>query len=445
MNLDKIKELGEEREKVIKIQETINDKAVEENRALTPEEQEQWDNADKDFEKYTNEIEALRTADEKEQKRKDDLEKRRKDMKKNPYNDPIRPDPNNNDEDTRDLVDLPESGEFRTALQAYREITGGKLGTKEYRDLFNRALSGDINAAHEVRALQADLDASGGFLVAPEQFTTELIKDVDNMAVVKSKAKNIYVAKAASYGAPALQDDPADPVWTSEIKTGDEDSTMDFEKRDLYPHPVAKRIKVSEPLIRKSLLGIDNLVRERLAYKLEYVAETAFMTGDGTNKPLGLFTGSNLGISTSRDVTAHNTTTALKADNIVDTFYNLKAQYMQKAEWIMHRDVVKMIRKLKTGEGEYIWQSGLAENAKPTIMGRPYTMSEYAPNTFSSAEYMAIVGDFSWYWIVTALNMQVKVLSELYAETNQIGYIIRAEIDAMPVLEEAFSRSKLGS
>ena len=52
------------------------------------------------------------------------------------------------------------------------------------------------------------------------------------------------------------------------------------------------------------------------------------------------------------------------------------------------------------------------------------------------------VGDFSYYHIVDALNMQVQRLTELYAESNQTGYIGRAEVDGMPVLEEAFARLK---
>jgi HK97 family phage major capsid protein len=54
-----------------------------------------------------------------------------------------------------------------------------------------------------------------------------------------------------------------------------------------------------------------------------------------------------------------------------------------------------------------------------------------------------MLGDFSFYWIVDALDAAIQVLDQLYAESNQTGYIIRSESDAMPVLEEAFVRSKL--
>jgi HK97 family phage major capsid protein len=65
------------------------------------------------------------------------------------------------------------------------------------------------------------------------------------------------------------------------------------------------------------------------------------------------------------------------------------------------------------------------------------------PNTFTASQYVGILGDFSSYWILDALSMAIQVVVELYAATNQNGYIIQAEIDGMPVLAEAFARVKL--
>ena len=77
------------------------------------------------------------------------------------------------------------------------------------------------------------------------------------------------------------------------------------------------------------------------------------------------------------------------------------------------------------------------------ILDIPVIMSEYAPNTFTTGLYAGILGDFSYYWIADALDMTIQVLTELYAESNQNGYILRSETDGMPVLEEAFVRVTL--
>ena len=74
--------------------------------------------------------------------------------------------------------------------------------------------------------------------------------------------------------------------------------------------------------------------------------------------------------------------------------------------------------------------------------GIPVFMSEYAPNTFTTGLYAGIIGDFSFYWIADALDMQLQRLVELYAAANQTGFLMRSETDGMPVLEEAFARLK---
>ena len=70
-------------------------------------------------------------------------------------------------------------------------------------------------------------------------------------------------------------------------------------------------------------------------------------------------------------------------------------------------------------------------------------MTENAPHTFTTGLYVGILGDFQYYWIVDGMNMEIQVLTELYARQNQIDYLGRIETDGMPVLDEAFARVKL--
>jgi HK97 family phage major capsid protein len=102
-----------------------------------------------------------------------------------------------------------------------------------------------------------------------------------------------------------------------------------------------------------------------------------------------------------------------------------------------------MIRKLKDGEGNYLWQPGLASDRPATILSIPYDESEYCPNTFSTGKYVGALCCWNYYWIVDALTLRIQVLRELYAETNQTGYIARAETDGMPVHENGFVRVTL--
>lgn len=317
--------------------------------------------------------------------------------------------------------------------------------TEEYRKSFEKFLRSGINTLteKEVRAMQADDPEGGGYLVAPQLFVSEMLKAVDNTVFVRGLARKFSLAKAASLGVPKLDTDFSDADWVSELATGDED-TLDYGKRELRPHALSKLVKVSNTLIRLSTESIEAMIRERLSYRFSVTLENAYLNGDGLQKPLGVFTADADGINTDRDVSTGNTDSSIKADGLIEAKYTLKTPYLRNARWVFHRDAVKQIRKLKDGAGQYLWQPGITADMLDEILGIPIIVSEYAPSTFATGKYVGILGDFSYYWIADALDMQVQRLVELYATTNQVGYIARFETDGMPVLSEAFVRVTLG-
>lgn len=417
---EKILEKKKERQKLIVANRAMIDKAEEEKRAFTAEEDEQYNKRDGDIDKLEGEIQRLQKQLDRER------ELGEKEESENRGNE--------------------ERGEKRTLAQALQDRSIENIrDTEEYRNAFGGWLARGAEAitAEEYRAMQADSDIGGGYLVAPQQMVMELLKEVDDIAVIRQYARTHQLTKAASLGVPTLDKDADDWDWTAELRTGSE-TEIEFGKRELRPHPLAKRVKISNTLLRKAAMGPEQIVRERLAYKLGITQEKAYMTGDGVQKPLGVFTASADGISTDRDVSTGNTGTEIMPDGLIEAKYTLKQAYWSRARWIFHRDALKQIRKMKDGNGQYIWQPGISGGAPDRILELPYTASEFAPNTFSSGLYVGILGDFRYYWIVDALDMAIQRLVELYAETNQTGFIGRYEGDGMPVLEEAFVRVKLG-
>src|SRR5262249_34821442 len=133
--------------------------------------------------------------------------------------------------------------------------------------------------------------------------------------------------------------------------------------------------------------------------------EKAFLLGTGVQQPLGLFVASADGVPTSRDVSTGNTTTDIGADGLIEAKYSLKGNYWPRARWIWSREAVKRIRKMKDGNGQYLWQAGLAGGQPDTILDVPYSVSEYAPNTFTTGLYVGIIGDLNQYWIADALDL----------------------------------------
>ncbi|MFJ8863620.1 phage major capsid protein [Streptomyces sp. NPDC102451] len=299
----------------------------------------------------------------------------------------------------------------------------------------------------QARALNAGHDPEGGFLVAPQQFVKDLLKGVDDMVALRGLATVHQLTQAESLGVPTLDNDLSDAEWTSELSTGSQDDGLRFGKRELRPHPLAKRVKISRKLLRAAVMNPETLVRERMEYKFGVTAEKSYMVGDGNQKPLGLFTAHADGIPTTRDLDIStsgsgfvNTAGGNSADDLITAKYTLKSAYHAKARWLFHRMMIASVRKLKDGDGNYIWKAGLASDQGDRILDLPFITSEFAPATFGDGDYVGMLGDFSYYWIAEALSFEVQRLNELYAETNQVGFIGRQEADGMPVLSEAFVR-----
>lgn len=439
-------ELRENRGKAVKNARDILEKAQAEKREMSGDESTQFDQWMKESDTIKAQIDSMEGAE----RRSKALADAEKELETRSERKTVGDAPTNSSVD-REKVDL-EYARWSLAGGERREIhLSGKRSTPEYRASWRKFLAAGVATGlqlgtggtenAETRDLQADLDPVGGYVLPPMQQVANLIKAVDDQVFVRQFATVMQLNAAQSLGAPSLDNDPSDPDWTSEIATGTPDTAMSFGRRELNPSPLAKRIKISRKLLRLAP-GIESLVMNRLAYKFAIAQERNFLLGSGANQPLGVFTASANGIPTSRDVTA-GSTSAVTADGLIETKFALKAAYWSRARWMMHRTTLKQVRLLKDSTNQYLWQPGLASGEVDRILDMPYMISEYAPATYTTGQYVTILGDFSYYWIAESLAMEVQRLDQLYAEANQVGFIGRMELDGMPVLSEAFVRGKL--
>lgn len=428
-----MKELYEERNKL-----------VEQNRKLLGDSKDgkmsaelsaQWDERDKEIDVLTAEIEKRKETAGREKLANDKYGKFGEDE---PVRQTDRRDPGAKNENLG-----VEWGRHKLAFRP--DSPAAKRLSPDYADNFNKYLTGGGDP--ERLGLMTGKDTKGGYL-APMAMAQRLIKFMDDMVFMRKLATVLPpLDSAVSIGAPSYDSDPGDADWTAEIPASDisEDDSMTFGRREMMPHLLTKMVKVGKKFLRVAA-GIgspENFVTDRLAYKFGITEEKNFLTGTGQQRPLGVFTASNDGVPTTRDVTCASPT-AFVADEILDLLYALKPQYQMRAHGLFSREFVKRCRKLKTGTGEYLWGAGISGGAGDTIAGRPYTQSEYVPNTYTTGLYIGMFADFSYYWIVDSLGFEVQRLTELGALRNQVLFLGSKETDGMPVLAEAFSRLKLG-
>lgn len=293
--------------------------------------------------------------------------------------------------------------------------------------------------------LQADLDVGGGFFAASETFINRVLQNVDDKLIIRQLATVFTVGRNETLGVPTLTGDlTAFAYGAGELTDASEDTGIAFGKRELKPRDMKRKtIKISRALLESSKIDVEAFIANRIAYALASGEEAAFMTGTGAGQPLGLFTASDDGIGTARDVNI-GSVTDFTADGLITVQGTLRDNYQPNARWLLHRDAISKIRKLKDGNGQYLWVPGLFSGAVNQILGKPYITGDNVPKTFTSALYGGMYGDFSYYWIADADTMRIQRLIELYATTGQIGLLVSdLANDAAPVVAEAFVRIKM--
>ncbi len=425
-----------QRAALLKQARAIIDQASAEKRDLTAEENANWDRAMNDFDKLDVEI----TNEEQAFERRNKLAAAEERMRE------TRGRRTDSEAPSDDPAAQTRATEFRARFEHLSEHEFAPLAarnTPEYRRAYNQYTAGMIGM-REFRDMQAGADVYGGYLLAPIEYVEKLIIFKNNLVFIRELANKETVTSAQGLGAPSLDADMSAPVWTNEIATGNADTQTRIGKRELFPHPLAKQVKISRKLIRVNALNATELAMKRLSYQYAITEENNFLNGNGNNQPLGMFTPSPMGIDTSRDITS-SVTASFNADDFIEMYYSLPQQYLDSdsLRWVMHRTITKTVRKLKDSEGQYIWSVALGVGRPSTLLGVEVCMSEYAPSSLTTGSYAALFGDISFYWVADSLNMTVQRLEELYAAQNEIGFIGRQETDGMPVLAAAFSRLKL--
>ncbi|WP_346866658.1 MULTISPECIES: phage major capsid protein [unclassified Clostridium] len=307
----------------------------------------------------------------------------------------------------------------------HEEKTG--RASNEYVKAFWNAMR-NKNGFEINNALQIGTDSEGGFL-APDEFEKILIESLEEQNIFRQLA-NIITTSSGDKKIPVVAG-KGTASWVDEegIITESDDS---FGQVSIGAYKLATMIKVSEELLNDSVFNLESYIAKEFARRIGAKEEEAFFIGDGTGKPTGIFNatgGAQLGVTAA-------SATAITLDEIMDLFYSLKSPYRKNSVFVMNDATVKAIRKLKDGNGQYIWQPSITAGTPDTILNRPVKTSAYVPTIASAAKSIAF-GDFSYYWVADRQGRAFKRLNELYAATGQVGFMATQRVDGKLILPEA--------
>ena len=276
--------------------------------------------------------------------------------------------------------------------------------------------------------MQVGTDSEGGYLV-PDEFEHTLVEALQEENIFRKLAHIIQTASRDRKIPVVASKGTASWVDEEGSITESDDS---FGQVSIGAYKLGTLIKVSNELLNDSVFPLEGYISKEFARRIGVKEEDSFFNGDGDGKPVGIFHstgGAQVGVTAA-------STSAITADEIIDLFYSLGAPYRKKAVWVLNDATVKSIRKLKDGNGNYLWQPALTADTPDTLLGRPVYTSTAVPTIASGAKVIAF-GDFNYYWIADRQGRVFKKLSELYATTDQTGFVATQRVDGKLILPEA--------
>jgi len=183
-------------------------------------------------------------------------------------------------------------------------------------------------------------------------------------------------------------------------------------------------VQISMELLQDSAINIEQFLGELLGERLARRVNSELTVGDGTGDPLGIVAASTLGVTAA-------STTAVTFDELLDLYHSVDPAYRAspKARWMFNDTTLKGIRKLKSGDGQYIWQMGDVRTGAPgTLFDKPYSVNQ-ACVTGATGTKPIVFGDFGKYYVRKVGAPVIGVRREYYWPNIGLAGVVRLDGD----------------
>lgn len=248
----------------------------------------------------------------------------------------------------------------------------------------------------EEKALSSVINSDGGYLVDP--VTSEEINSVlTSTASIRAIASVVNV-EASSYDV-LIDSTEMGAGWADETSATTETGTPTIERIAFPLHELSALPKASQRLLDDSAFDVEGWLAGRIADKFARAEAAAFINGDGVDKPTGILSHTivddagwswgNIGyVATGVDAGFGS------GDALIDLVYAVGAKYRANGSFVMNSKTAGAVRKLKDGDGRFLWSDGLAAGEPARLLGYPVLVAEDMPDIASGADAIAF-GDFS--------------------------------------------------
>lgn len=332
---------------------------------------------------------------------------------------------------------LDENGNEKVDLKAYSSALK-KMASKNFE------MSQVILTEGEQKAMQSNIDPDGGYTVMPFIGGKETINFDTSPVRALASVQTIGTNEFCFF----YDDEEITDAWVGEVASRSTTATPQIGKGRIPVHTMYARPKLSEELLEDSSWNLESWIQEKASDKFSRTEATAFVTGNGVNKPQGFMTGTNK--TSNPDVYARDQigtltaagAAAITTDELVTLRGYLKKDYRANAYWCFNRATEAYIRKLKDGQGNYIWQPSYQAGEADMLLGQRIAIMEDMADLATGALTVALADLRSSYQIVDRLGM--AVLKDPYTLIPYVSFYMRKRVgggiknwDAMKYLVQA--------
>lgn len=290
----------------------------------------------------------------------------------------------------------------------------------------------------EYKALSISTDSAGGYL-APIEYVREIIKGVTEISAFRSLVRVRQTAQKSIQIPKRTGQFAAQRV--SEQGTKSETTGLAYGLEELPVHELYALVDISNQMLEDSAFDMASEIAMEAAEQFEVKEGAEFVSGTGVGQAEGVLTNSNVAETNSGSAASIKDASG-QADGLIGLKHGIKTAYTRNATWGMNRTTLGSVRKLKDGQGQYIWMPGIAMGRPNTIDGDPYVELPDMPSE-GAGLYPVIYGDFrrAYVW---ADRISMEMLRDPYtqATAGNVRFIVRKRSGGQVVLAEAVRKLK---
>ena len=278
----------------------------------------------------------------------------------------------------------------------------------------------------ESRDLVKGTNSAGGYTV-PTSFYAQLQEHMlYNSAMRQTNAQILRTASGENLQVPKTTTHPTAAIITEGSTITESDAA--FGQLTLGAYKYAFSTQISSELEQDSAIDLAAYLARRAGEALGNASGAHFVTGTGSSQPQGIVPVASAGVTGGTGVTG-----AFTADNLIDLYYSVYPAYRNRGTWMLNDTALAALKKLKDGNGRYIFEPNSALDNAPlftggVLMGRPVVSD---PNMASPAvnAKSVLFGDFSTYMIreVNGVRAERSVDFAFQSDLVTWRFILRAD------------------